>query len=206
MPAVQRHGNGKRPYARGVTAAPPVPARPRVRAGGSWLPRILVANLVLEVMIVVTGGLVRLTGSGLGCPTWPQCVPGSYVPVREQAEGWHQYIEFGNRTLTGAVGLAAVAVLYAVWRWGDRRRELMVPAVVVLGGVALQAVLGGITVRTGLDPLTVAAHFLMSMALVAASAYLVLRAPEPPGRRAAVVPPTVERLAWVVAAVGAVVL
>ncbi len=61
------------------------------------------ANLVLEVLIVVTGGLVRLTGSGLGCPTWPQCVPGSYVPVREQAEGFHRYIEFGNRTLTGAV-------------------------------------------------------------------------------------------------------
>src|SRR5215207_6002165 len=163
----RRHGNGRRPYARGVTAAPPVPAGPRVRARRPWLPRILVTNLVLEVMIVVTGGLVRLTGSGLGCPSWPQCVPGSYVPVCEQAEGWHQYIEFGNRTLTGAVGLAAVAVLSAVWRWGDRRRELVVPAVVVFGGVALQAVLGGITVRTGLDPLTVAAHFLVSMALVA---------------------------------------
>ena len=87
-------------------------------AGRVWLPRILLANLVVEVLIVVTGGLVRLTGSGLGCPTWPQCVPGSYTPVPHQAEGWHRYIEFGNRTLTSVVGIAALATVYAVWRWG----------------------------------------------------------------------------------------
>ena len=102
---------------------------------------------------------MRLTGSGLGCPSWPECVPGSYVPVREQAEGFHKYIEFGNRTLTGAVGLGAVLVLFAVWQWAGRRRDLMVPAWIVLGGVVVQAVLGGITVRTGLHPATVSAHF-----------------------------------------------
>ena len=71
-----------------MTAAPPATA-PSTAATSThpWLPRILLANLVLEVLIVVTGGLVRLTGSGLGCPTWPECVPGSYVPVPEQAQG-----------------------------------------------------------------------------------------------------------------------
>jgi cytochrome c oxidase assembly protein subunit 15 len=164
------------------------------------------ANLVVEVLIVVTGGLVRLTGSGLGCPTWPQCVPGSYIPVAHQAQGWHRYVEFGNRTLTSVVSIAAIATVYAVWRWAARRRDLMVPAWVVLGGVVTQAILGGITVRTGLSPVTVAAHFLVSMCLVAASAYLVFRSPEPPGPRALVVPVLVERLGWAACAVAAVVL
>lgn len=186
----------------------------------TWLPAILVANLVAEVVIVVTGGLVRLTGSGLGCPTWPQCVPGSYVPVPHQEQGFHKFIEFGNRTLTGMVGIAALLVVYAVWRWSgpprDRwyavwrregvRADLARPAWVVLGGVVVQAVLGGITVRTGLNPATVAAHFLVSMVLVAASAYMVFRAPEPPGRRPAAVPGLVERLALLTSALGAVVL
>ena len=175
-------------------------------ATSPWLPRILLANLVLEVLIVVTGGLVRLTGSGLGCPTWPECVPGSYVPVREQAEGIHKFIEFGNRTLTGAVGFGALLVLYAVWKWAGRRRDLMVPAWLVLGGVVTQAVLGGITVRTGLHPATVSAHFLVSMVLVAASAYIVFRAQEPPGDRPLAVHPLVERLAWVACAVASLVL
>ena len=171
-----------------------------------WLPRILLANLVLEVLIVVTGGLVRLTGSGLGCPTWPECVPGSYVPVREQAEGIHKFIEFGNRTLTGAVGFGALLVLYAVWKWAGRRRDLMVPAWLVLGGVVTQALLGGITVRTGLHPATVSAHFLVSMVLVATSAYIVFRAQEPPGDRPLAVHPIVERLAWATCAVASLVL
>jgi cytochrome c oxidase assembly protein subunit 15 len=164
------------------------------------------ANLVVEVLIVVTGGLVRLTGSGLGCPTWPQCVPGSYIPVAHQAQGWHRYIEFGNRTLTSVVSIAAIATVYAVWRWTGRRRDLMVPAWVVLGGVATQAILGGITVRTGLSPITVSAHFLVSMCLVAASAYLVFRSPEPLGPRALIVPALVERLGWAACAVAAIVL
>lgn len=189
-----------------MTAAPAAQAPERVRTPTAWLRPVLVANLALQVTIVVTGGLVRLTGSGLGCPSWPQCVPGSYVPVREQAEGFHKYIEFGNRMLTGAVGLAAVTVLYAVWRWAGRRRDLMVPATVVVGGVGLQALLGGVTVRTGLNPLTVAAHFLVSMVLVASSAFLVVRAAEPPGPRATSVHPLLERLGWLVAGVGGVVL
>ena len=174
--------------------------------GSVWLPRVLLANLVVEVLIVVTGGLVRLTGSGLGCPTWPQCVPGSYTPVPHQAEGWHRYIEFGNRTLTSVVSIAAIATVYAVWRWAARRRDLLVPALAVLAGVGVQAVLGGITVRTGLNPYTVSAHFLVSMCLVAAAAYLVFRAPEPAGPRPLVVHPLVERLGWATCAVAVVVL
>jgi heme a synthase len=192
-----------------VTAAPAAtPAQTSAAAGpaSGWLPRLLLLNLVVEVLIVVTGGLVRLTGSGLGCPTWPQCVPGSYTPVPHQAEGWHRYVEFGNRTLTGVVGVAALVTVYAVWRWAARRRDLLVPALAVLGGVVVQAVLGGITVRTGLNPVTVAAHFLVSMGLVTASAFLVFRAPQPPGRRALAVHPLVERLGWLTTAVAVVVL
>lgn len=171
-----------------------------------WLPRILWASLVAEVGIVVTGGLVRLTGSGLGCPSWPQCVPGSYTPVPHQEQGFHKYIEFGNRTLTGVVGLAAILAVYAVWRWAAGRRDLMTPALVVLAGVAVQAVLGGITVRTGLNPATVSAHFMVSMVLVAASALLVFRQRGPQGPRPLVVHPLVERLGWLSCAVAVVVL
>jgi len=146
-----------------------------------WLRRILLLNVIVEVLIVVTGGLVRLTGSGLGCPSWPQCVPGSYTPVREQAEGFHKYIEFGNRTLTGLVGFVAIAAVLAIWKWTDRRRALLVPALLVLVGVGVQAVLGGITVRTGLNPATVAAHFLVSMGLVAAAMAAFVESGMPPG-------------------------
>jgi cytochrome c oxidase assembly protein subunit 15 len=147
---------------------------------------LAVANLVAQVAIVVTGGLVRLTGSGLGCPTWPQCVPGSYTPVVEQAEGYHKNIEFGNRLLTFVLTVIAVATAVAVWRYaGGRRtggraeRRLVVLGVLPLLGVVAQAVLGGITVRMTLHPATVAAHFLLSMVLVAASTVLVLALREP---------------------------
>jgi heme a synthase len=192
-----------------VTAAPvstPPATAPAAPTGPAWLSRILLLNLVVEVLIVVTGGLVRVTGSGLGCPTWPQCVPGSYTPVPHQEEGFHRYIEFGNRTLTSLVGIAALLAVVAVWRWADRRRELLVPAFVVLGGVAFQAVLGGITVLTGLSPVTVAAHFLVSMGLVTAAAFLFFRAQQPAGPSVLTVHPLVERLGRVTCGVAAVVL
>ncbi len=185
--------------AQAPAAAQRAPATP-------WVHRILLVNLVVEVGIVLTGGLVRLTGSGLGCPRWPECVPGSYVPVREQAEGIHKYIEFGNRTLTSVVALAAVLSLVVVWRWAGRRRELVLPAVVVLLGVATQALVGGVAVLTGLNPVIVAAHFLVSMVLVASSAYLYLRAREPAGPLEPLVPGLVRRVAGVTAALAAAVL
>ena len=192
-----------------MTAAPvstPPTTVPAASTRSPWLSRVLLLNLVVEVLIVVTGGLVRLTGSGLGCPTWPQCVPGSYTPVPHQEEGFHRYIEFGNRTLTSVVGIAALLAIVAVVRWADRRRDLLVPALVVLGGVFFQAVLGGITVLTGLSPVTVAAHFLVSMVLVTAAALLYFRAQSPTGPRALTVHPLVERLSWATCAVAAVVL
>ena len=112
---------------------------------------ILVANLVGEVVIVITGGVVRLTGSGLGCPTWPECVPGSFTPVPYQEEGIHTLIEFGNRTLTGVVGLLALACVWAVFTRMRRRTPLLLVAVGLVAGVLLQAVVGGVAVRMTLE-------------------------------------------------------
>jgi cytochrome c oxidase assembly protein subunit 15 len=168
---------------------------------------LLLANLVGEVLIVVTGGIVRLTGSGLGCPTWPECVPGSFVPVPHQEQGIHKYIEFGNRTLTGLVGiLAIVAIWVVVTQWPQRRRLHRV-AYVILAGVVAQAVVGGITVRMGLNPFTVAFHFLMSMVLVALSTALVRGAEDDEsGPGDLLVHPWARLLALGTAAVGGVVL
>jgi len=175
-----------------------------VHAAGPVTRAILVANVVVQVGIVVTGGLVRLTGSGLGCPTWPECVPGSYTPVVEQAEGIHSAIEFGNRLLSFVVGAVALATLVAVWRLG--RRHLRLLAAVPLVGSLAQAVLGGVTVRTGLHPATVSAHFLLSMVLIAASTVLLLRVRDGDGPARSVVPAPVRGLGWLLAGVGAAVL
>jgi cytochrome c oxidase assembly protein subunit 15 len=171
-----------------------------------YLRRVVLANLVLEIVIVVTGGLVRLSGSGLGCPTWPQCVPGSFVPVARQEQGFHKLIEFGNRTLTGVVLLSALLVMVAVWRWAPGRSALRKVAMLPLVGVLLQAVLGGITVLTGLNPAIVAAHFLASMVLVSLSAYLLYRVGEGDGPPTPLARPEIRSLAWVVSALGAAVL
>ncbi|SDQ44085.1 cytochrome c oxidase assembly protein subunit 15 [Quadrisphaera sp. DSM 44207] len=178
----------------------------RGTTSGRWLGPVLVAQLVAEIGIVLTGGLVRLTGSGLGCPTWPQCVPGSYVPTVEQAEGFHKHIEFGNRLLTFVVGALAVAALVAVWRLRPQRPLLRLLAAAPLVGVLAQGVIGGITVRTGLNPLTVALHFLVSMALIAVSTLLVLRAREGDGPPRPLVHPALVWWGRLVAVVAAVVL
>ncbi|WP_243890062.1 COX15/CtaA family protein, partial [Dermatophilus congolensis] len=139
-----------------------------------WIFPLLIANLIAEMGIVVTGGLVRLTKSGLGCSTWPQCTPGSFVPTATQPEGFHKYIEFGNRTLTFVLSALAIAVVVAAYKH-LRGRGYLTPAMVILLGVLAQAVVGGITVLTGLNPATVAFHFLASMVLVAAATLLVVR-------------------------------
>ena len=171
-----------------------------------WLRRVLLVNLILEIGIVVTGGLVRLTGSGLGCPTWPQCVPGSFTPVAHQAQGFHKLIEFGNRTLTSVVGIAALLVIVAIWRWAPGRPVLRRISVLPLIGVLLQAVLGGITVLTGLNPAIVAAHFLASMVLVSLSTYLLYRVVEGDESPVSLVRPEIRSMAWGTAALGGVVL
>lgn len=121
--------------------------------------------LVLQAGLVLTGGAVRLTGSGLGCPTWPECTSGSYTPVPNQAEGQlHAWIEFGNRVLTFALVAAALAVLINVLY--RQRRDLRLLAIGQVLGIFGQGVLGGITVLTDLHPLPVAGHLLLSIILI----------------------------------------
>jgi heme a synthase len=176
---------------------------------------IYVANLVGQSAIVVTGAVVRLTGSGLGCPTWPECVEGSYAPTARQAEAWHKYVEFGNRLLTFVlVALAIAAIVAAIWdarsqrRAGaPRRRIILVLAAVPIVGTFAQAVLGGITVLTGLHPATVSAHFLLSMALIAGCVALVARSGDPGDHPvASLVPRPVTALAWGLVAVSVLVV
>ena len=110
--------------------------------------RLAVASIVANSAIVVTGGAVRLTASGLGCPTWPRCTEDSYTPTAEYAA--HGLIEFGNRLLTFALGAVVLAVLVAVWRQRPVRPGMRRLAVLGFLGIPAQAVLGGITVLTGL--------------------------------------------------------
>ncbi len=127
------------------------------------------ASLVANVVIVLTGGAVRLTGSGLGCPTWPRCTSESYVA--HGSLGFHGAIEFGNRLLTFVLVAVAVATLVAAWRQG--RRDLRRLAVLLALGIPAQTVIGGITVLTGLNPWIVGFHLLVSMAMIAVAVALV---------------------------------
>ncbi len=137
--------------------------------------RVALADVVANAAIVVTGGAVRLTGSGLGCPTWPRCTGGSLTPTRELAV--HGEIEFTNRMLTFVLTVVVVATVVAVFR--SPRRDLRLLAVLSFLGIPAQALLGGMTVLTGLNPWLVAAHFLLSMVLVAVATFLWLRSREP---------------------------
>jgi heme a synthase len=137
--------------------------------------RVALANAVANGAIVLTGGAVRLTGSGLGCPTWPRCTDASFVATPELAG--HGVIEFGNRLLTFALTAVAIATVVVVFR--SARRDLRTLAVLGFLGIPAQALLGGVTVLTGLNPWTVAAHFLLSMGLVAVATLLWLRSREP---------------------------
>jgi len=134
--------------------------------------------LFLQAALILTGGAVRLTGSGLGCPTWPECTPGSYTPVPHQAEGQlHAWIEFGNRLLT--FGLVAVSLLVLAHVLITKRRDLRLLAIGQLLGILGQGVLGGITVLTDLHPLPVASHLLLSIILVAGAVSLYDRRESP---------------------------
>ena len=236
-----------------TTTAPPRPARPRwAQRFWSWMPtsidkriRVLAwLSFLTEVIIIGTGGAVRLTGSGLGCSEWPLCTPDSLVPIYAD-QGIHGLIEFGNRTMTGVVGIVAVAVLLftlhaiggrravtqALWfalagiiagvaafaiaslvglpgfvffsavllvcvifaavqsvRSLPGRKDLPVLAWVVLIGVIAQALVGGITVLTGLNPFIVGFHYTASLLLVCVTATFLVRMNTVPGARASVVP------------------
>lgn len=153
------------------------------RTAPRWLRNVYRANLGAQVGIVITGGIVRVTGSGLGCPTWPECVEGSITPTSEQQEAWQKYVEFGNRTLTGVLLILAVIAVVGTVAWrrrsGVRRGTLLGLAAVPLIGTIAQAVLGGITVLVDLHPMAVASHLLLSMVVIAGCVALVQFAGEP---------------------------
>jgi cytochrome c oxidase assembly protein subunit 15 len=138
--------------------------------------RIFTLLLFLQAALVVTGGAVRLTGSGLGCPTWPECTPGSYTPVPHQAEGQlHAWIEFGNRLLTFLLLFTAVAALALTIRLSKNllnKKKLRVLAFLQVLGIFGQGILGGITVLTDLNPIPVAGHYLLSIVLIAGASSL----------------------------------
>jgi len=132
-----------------------------------------VTSLVIQILIVATGGAVRLTGSGLGCPTWPLCTDASLVATPEM--GLHGAIEFGNRLLSILVGFVAILMVLMLVRLRRERRDLMSLAQVIVGGTVLQGLIGGLSVRVQLDPSIVGVHFAISAILVAVSAALVYK-------------------------------
>lgn len=160
----------------------------------SWIPdtvdrRIRViawAYLIGQIVLVGTGGLVRLTASGLGCPTWPKCTAGSFVNTPEM--GIHGFIEFGNRILGVLLGLLAILAFVAILRLRHSRKDffwltlwagLMIPA---------QAVIGGLSVLSHLNPYVVGLHFIISIALVGLCTAFLVRTYSLPGPRVRVVP------------------
>lgn len=137
----------------------------------SW--RILVANLIAQIGIVVTGGAVRLSGSGLGCSTWPQCEPGSFIPVVHEESSFHMLIEFGNRLLTFVLAAVAILAILAVALDRSLSNRIRRLPWIILAGIAIQGVVGGLSVLFELNPAIVGFHFLISMVLVALSTYLL---------------------------------
>ena len=136
------------------------------------------ASLLSQILIVVTGALVRLTGSGLGCPTWPRCTEDSFVTVPEM--GWHGVIEFGNRLLTFVLIIIALLTFIVVRRTArNLRHGLTWPALLLGLGILAQALLGGLTVLTGLNSWVVGAHFLVSGILISFASVLVWRVYSP---------------------------
>ncbi len=156
---------------------------------------IAVAVILTQGGISVTGAIVRVTASGLGCPTWPQCFPGSFTPIpHAEVPGIHQAVEFGNRLITFLVVLTAAAAVLAVTR-ARRRREVLVYAWLMPASTVAQAVIGGITVLTGLLWWTVAIHLLVSMAMVWLSVLLFVKIGEPDdGTRMRTVPTPLRQL------------
>jgi cytochrome c oxidase assembly protein subunit 15 len=178
-----------------------VPVGLSARFNSLPLRQVALAGVVAQVGIVVTGAAVRLTGSGLGCPTWPRCSNDAFIPngVRNDHPGLQQGIEFGNRLLTFAVLATSVLCVLAARRL--HRRDLLWLAWAQPLGVAGQILLGGITVLTDLHPAAVAAHFMLSMAVIAAAVLLYERALDSPAGEA-----VARELAWIARAVVATIV
>lgn len=166
--------------------------------------RWALVSLVANVAIIVTGGAVRLTESGLGCSKWPKCTEQSLVTTPEM--GIHGAIEFGNRVLGGLVVAIAIAALLAAWMRAPRRMSLVKLALGVVLLAASQAVIGGISVWTGLNSWIVGLHFVASMVLLVFALALYLRSGEPEGPARPLVPHAVVLLGRAVCTVAAVVI
>ena len=179
-----------------TTQAPVTGAVPAVRRTWAerWIWPLGWASLVMNVVLVVTGGAVRLTDSGLGCPTWPHCTTGSFTP--HSAMGIHSLIEFGNRLLTFVLAAVAIATFVAAWRYmrTHARRDLMWLALLMGLFIPAQAVIGGVTVLTELNPWVVSLHLLSSMAIIGIAVVFLFRLRRPAPATAARGP--VGWLAW----------
>lgn len=169
---------GRRPERHGRLSTLPDPhltswgprRRARIAAIAFW------GNLLCQMGLILTGGAVRLTGSGLGCSTWPNCEPGQFTPELTLEAGIHPFVEFGNRTLTGVLGVFAIALLLVSWRWlGHKGRAFRWLSLVPVVGTALQGLIGAFVVWLHLHPGLVSPHFLISIVLVAVSTVLLVR-------------------------------
>jgi cytochrome c oxidase assembly protein subunit 15 len=187
----------------------------RLRVPPSAVQGLALASVAANVLLVVTGGAVRLTGSGLGCPTWPRCTDGSYHNTA--AYGIHGYVEFGNRLLGVAIGILVTLVFLAavlardestslLGARGSRRRAVLGLALLNGASIPAQAVVGGLTVLTKLNPWVVAAHFLLSPAIIAVGYLLWRRTGQGDGPARPVVPGPLRALAWLIAGVTVAVL
>lgn len=167
-----------------MSTSAPAPASPSTSVFSrfvAWLPATVTRpvrvfawlSFIFQVVLIGTGGAVRLTASGLGCPTWPKCTDGSFVSTPEM--GIHGIIEFGNRTLTGVIVIIVIAAFLSVVRMRKERRDLFWLTLLQGLSIPAQAVIGGITVLTGLNPYIVGMHFVVSIVLVALTAALLFR-------------------------------
>jgi len=159
-------------------------------------------SVIFQTVLIGTGGAVRLTASGLGCPTWPRCTADSFVATQEM--GLHGVIEFGNRLLTFVLVFIAIAAFLSVIRMRTQRRDLFVLTFFQGLSIPLQAVLGGITVLTGLNPYIVGLHFVVSIVLVALTTTLVFRVYRGPRGKLASVPTWFSRITHLTAALVAI--
>lgn len=164
----------------------PGPTAPAAALPSRFLRVVAWVSFVLNTVIIGTGGAVRLTGSGLGCPNWPLCAPGSLVPTEELT--YHSLIEFGNRTISGPLLVSAILVLLLTWRIRAARRDLFAISAVVLGLVVLQALIGGVIVWLHLNANLVGIHYVISLALVCITAAYLTRMYEAGGPRERAVP------------------
>ena len=202
-----------------ATTAAPAAVTSRPRSGGSPILASMPArarlitliafwgNLVCQMGIIVTGGVVRLTGSGLGCTTWPNCTPGKFTPRYTDPMGIHGFIEFGNRTLTGVLSFFSLALLVVAILWlKGKGRGFMTLAWIPFIATIAQAILGWAIISSDLHPGVVGPHMLISVAIVVISTLLVVRLYDGDGRRTAAAPRAIIALVMVLAVVSAIVL